>query len=53
MVGSVLGRYAPADNRIEWHPADRVRIDVDKLEGLDFVRSPPVQRDDLSSPILP
>jgi hypothetical protein len=36
-----LVRYAPGDNRIEWHPADRVRLDVDALDGLDFVRTRP------------
>ena len=34
-------RYAPGDNRIEWHPAHHVRIDADDLAGLDFVRSRP------------
>lgn len=32
-----LVRYAPGDNRIEWHPADRVRLDVEGLTGLGFV----------------
>jgi hypothetical protein len=34
-----LVRYAPGDNRLEWHPADRVRLDVDQFDSLDFVRS--------------
>jgi hypothetical protein len=36
-----LVRYAPGDNRLEWHPADHVRLDVDALTGLDFVRTRP------------
>lgn len=48
-------RYAPSDNRLEWHPADRVRLDVDGPTGLDFVRSRPVAErvdvDDVAPPV--
>lgn len=34
--------YATGETRIEWHPVDRVRLDLDRLASLEFVRFRPV-----------